>query len=111
MKKLIEEKSRSILPSSMIPKVVVLESDYPRLVNGKVDRQTLVRTLESKLDEVKAFICPLNWIADNTVSSIDCDPSNQVTFLGVYLHIWATLEVCNIFWGGSFIRKFAHAQN
>ena len=56
LKKLIEEKSRSILPSSMIPKVVVLESDYPRLVNGKVDRQTLVRTFESKLNEVKAHV-------------------------------------------------------
>ena len=52
VKKIIEAKTKSDLPASMQPKIVILESDYPRLVNGKVDRQTLVRNYEKELDEV-----------------------------------------------------------
>jgi len=37
----------------MQPKIVILDSDYPRLVNGKVDRQGLIQNYEKDLDEVR----------------------------------------------------------
>ena len=52
----IEPKTKSELAAAMRPKIVILESDYPRLVNGKVDRQTLIRSYEKDLDEVRRLV-------------------------------------------------------
>jgi len=51
-KDIIKARLKTDLPVSMQPKIVILGSDYPRLVNGKVDRQTIVRNYENDLDQV-----------------------------------------------------------
>ena len=55
LKEEISLKTRSDLPASMQPKVVVLTSDYPRLVNAKVDRQALVKNYEIEMELVRTI--------------------------------------------------------